>query len=224
MSDELPPLPEDVASLLRALPTPTPIAPGAQARVLERVTQSLAAPAAVGAGAAASVARGVSAKVVAAVVAVTAVASGLGGFVYGRATAPVPEQPRVEVPVVAPAPRVETPTPPTAPVVEVPVAPAPAPAPAPVEPVRVAAPDGRQVIEATRTALLKGDAPRALELVAEHARRFPNSQLAEERGALEIQALLLAGETARAREAAKAFKARWKNSVFLPVAEAALEN
>lgn len=222
MSDELPPLPEDVASLLRALPTPTPIAPGAQARVLERVTQSLAAPAAVGAGAAASVARGVSAKVVAAVVAVTAVASGLGGFVYGRATAPVPEQPRVEVPVVAPAPRVETP--PTVPVVEVPVAPAPAPAPAPVEPVRVAAPDGRQVIEATRTALLKGDAPRALELVAEHARRFPNSQLAEERGALEIQALLLAGETARAREAAKAFKARWKNSVFLPVAEAALEN
>lgn len=82
--------------------------------------------------------------------------------------------------------------------------------------------DGRPLIEAARTALLKSDAKTALELLGEHARKFPASQLAEERSALEIQALLLAGDSAKARQAALAFKATWKNSVFSAVAEAAL--
>ena len=64
----------------------------------------------------------------------------------------------------------------------------------------------------------------ALALLAEHAQRFPKSQLAEERAALEIQALVMSGDVARAKTAATAFKARWKNSVFSSVADAVLES
>jgi len=56
----------------------------------------------------------------------------------------------------------------------------------------------------------------ALVLVAEHARRFPNGRLAEEREALRIRSLVGSGRTDEARRAVAAFAARFPRSVLLP--------
>ncbi len=62
----------------------------------------------------------------------------------------------------------------------------------------------------------------ALTLVAEHARRFPRSHLAEQREALRVRSLAGAGRADEARGAAAAFAARFPRSVLLPrVAEGA---
>jgi hypothetical protein len=62
----------------------------------------------------------------------------------------------------------------------------------------------------------------ALTLVGEHARRFPRSQLAEQREALRVRSLAGAGRADEARAAAAAFAARFPRSVLLPrVAEGA---
>jgi hypothetical protein len=52
-----------------------------------------------------------------------------------------------------------------------------------------------------------GDAPRALALLAEHARRFPRGVLGEERDAETVLALCAAGRTSEARAAAQRFLA-----------------
>jgi len=56
----------------------------------------------------------------------------------------------------------------------------------------------------------------ALVLVAEHARRFPNGRLAEEREALRVRSLVSSGRTDEARRAVAAFAARFPRSVLLP--------
>ena len=56
----------------------------------------------------------------------------------------------------------------------------------------------------------------ALMLVAEHARRFPNGRLAEEREALRVRSLAGAGRSEDARRATAAFAARFPRSVLLP--------
>jgi hypothetical protein len=56
----------------------------------------------------------------------------------------------------------------------------------------------------------------ALTLVAEHARRFPNGPLAEQREALRVRSLAGAGRTDDARRAAAAFAVRFPRSVLLP--------
>ena len=56
----------------------------------------------------------------------------------------------------------------------------------------------------------------ALVLVAEHARRFPNGRLAEEREALRVRSLAGSGRTDDARRAAAAFANRFPRSVLLP--------
>ena len=55
---------------------------------------------------------------------------------------------------------------------------------------------------------------RALMFVAEHARRFPQGHLAEEREALRVDSLSGAGRTAEARRAAEAFAIRFPRSVL----------
>jgi hypothetical protein len=52
--------------------------------------------------------------------------------------------------------------------------------------------------------------------IVEHARRFKNGRLAEEREALRVKALVGLGRTHDARRAAAAFEARFPNSVLLP--------
>lgn len=56
----------------------------------------------------------------------------------------------------------------------------------------------------------------ALVLIAEHARRFPNGRLAEEREALRVRSLAGSGRTADARRAVAAFGTRFPRSVLLP--------
>ena len=60
------------------------------------------------------------------------------------------------------------------------------------------------------------DFPDALVLVAEHARRFPNGRLAEEREALRVRSLGGAGRGDQARRALAAFAKRFPRSVLLP--------
>jgi hypothetical protein len=60
------------------------------------------------------------------------------------------------------------------------------------------------------------DFPDALVLVAEHARRFPNGRLAEEREALRVRSLAGAGRGDQARRALLAFARRFPRSVLLP--------
>jgi hypothetical protein len=60
------------------------------------------------------------------------------------------------------------------------------------------------------------DFPDALVLVAEHARRFPNGRLAEEREALRVRSLAGAGRGDQARRALAAFARRFPRSVLLP--------
>ncbi len=60
------------------------------------------------------------------------------------------------------------------------------------------------------------DFPDALVLVAEHARRFPNGRLAEEREALRVRSLAGADRGDQARRALAAFARRFPRSVLLP--------
>jgi hypothetical protein len=56
----------------------------------------------------------------------------------------------------------------------------------------------------------------ALPPLTEHARRFKDGTLAEEREALRVKALAGLGRTTEARRAAAAFGARFPRSVLLP--------
>jgi hypothetical protein len=63
----------------------------------------------------------------------------------------------------------------------------------------------------------------ALILVAEHARRFPNGRLAEEREALRVRSLAGAGHGDEARRAFAAFAKRFPRSALLPRLQAVTE-
>lgn len=64
----------------------------------------------------------------------------------------------------------------------------------------------------TREALNASDGARALELIRESRERFVGARLAQERDALEVQALVMAGETAQATARARTFLARYPES------------
>jgi hypothetical protein len=80
----------------------------------------------------------------------------------------------------------------------------------------------RVLLDDARGALAAGEPARALSLLDEHARRYPRAQLAEEREALSIQALVLLGRYVDARARAARFRAAAPNSLFLPAIEASL--
>ncbi len=64
----------------------------------------------------------------------------------------------------------------------------------------------------------------ALTLVAEHARRFPRGQLAEQREALRVRSLVGSGRVDEAHRAAVAFALRFPRSVLLPQIEGSPES
>jgi type VI protein secretion system component VasK len=64
-------------------------------------------------------------------------------------------------------------------------------------------------------AVARHDFPSALTAIAEHQRRFASGQLAEEREALRIKALLGLERRAEAQQAAVAFRERFPHSVLL---------
>ena len=74
----------------------------------------------------------------------------------------------------------------------------------------------RALLTDARAAMQAADAPRALAILDDHEHRFARGQLAEERDALRVAALWLAGDHAGARRHADEFARRHPDSLFLP--------
>ena len=70
-------------------------------------------------------------------------------------------------------------------------------------------------------ALARGSAADALAALEVHAREFPDGRLAEERDALRIHALASSGRREEAATRARAFRATYPSSIFLPVVDRA---
>jgi hypothetical protein len=73
-----------------------------------------------------------------------------------------------------------------------------------------------ELLRRARSDFASHDFSDALVLVAEHARRFPNGRLAEEREALRVRSLAGAGRDDEARRVLAAFAKRFPRSAFLP--------
>ena len=67
-----------------------------------------------------------------------------------------------------------------------------------------------------RAAVARQDFAGALAPIVEHARRFKDGRLTEEREALRVKALSGLGRTGEAQRVADAFEARFPRSVLLP--------
>lgn len=134
-----------------------------------------------------------------------------------RTPAPAPAVDGAPAPRVLPAP---TPAAPSLP----PVAPAPlaserAPAASnAARPSRTRRADEAELelLRAAHSAYKSRNFANALVLVGEHARRYPNGLLAEEREALRVRSLAGAGRTDEARRAASAFATHFPRSVLVP--------
>jgi hypothetical protein len=154
----------------------------------------------------------------------------VGGLWWKSAHEPQPAPPIQTAPVVAaPAP---TPTPVVDPGLE--PATVPVESLAPVIEKRVAQPapvatdtqprqEGQSTLEAelallrdAKKALDDGDSSRALGILDEHQRRFPNGILVEERASTRVLALCAAGRTAEARASAQDFLAKYPRSPSAP--------
>ena len=73
-----------------------------------------------------------------------------------------------------------------------------------------------RLLRQARSAVARNDFAAALPPLLEHARRFKDGSLAEEREALRVKALAGLGRIDEARRAAAAFGARFPRSVLLP--------
>lgn len=229
--DELEPMSSAMKSLLDS-ERPLDVVPAAtRSKLFAKVSASMAGAAvagsvgsaALGGKAVASTAAAGTTAVTAKVLVVAAVAFSVGGGVGAGVHAVVAPQPAP----MQPAPiviRVEAPPAPPPPVVieEPAQVPAPPPARAPPTPKK---PDNlgaeRSYIEQARAALSRHEAAAALSALAQHEREYPAGQLAEERSALQVIALNESGETAKARELAAKFRAKYPGSLLMPAVDAA---
>jgi hypothetical protein len=80
----------------------------------------------------------------------------------------------------------------------------------------------REILDVARTAIGRGDGAHALEAASRHQREFPRGQMAEEREALAIQALVRLERRSEAEARAARFRRSYPSSVFLPVIDVAL--
>lgn len=87
------------------------------------------------------------------------------------------------------------------------------PASPPAEPTPAVPRSEVELVSDMSRALAAGDAARALSLVEDHEKTYPNGTLVEERDALRIDALLAAGRTRDAHERASRFRARYPGSL-----------
>jgi len=95
---------------------------------------------------------------------------------------------------------------------------------APTSPLRrtaraVTGEDELRLLRRARAAVAEGDFEGALRPIAEHARRFPDGALAEEREALRVKSLSTLGQVEEARRAASSFRRRFPHSVLVRVVE-----
>ena len=77
----------------------------------------------------------------------------------------------------------------------------------------------RALIDTAQTAVARRDAEAALATLAKHAREFPQGRLVEEREWLTIQALVLAGHGDDARARATSFRRTFPQSLMLPAVD-----
>jgi hypothetical protein len=80
----------------------------------------------------------------------------------------------------------------------------------------------RALLAEARAAMQASQAARALALLDDHAHRFAHGQLAEERDAMRVGALWLAGDHDSARRHADEFARRHPDSLFLPSVQRAV--
>ena len=78
------------------------------------------------------------------------------------------------------------------------------------------------LLDVARSAIAHGEPDRALDAVTRHGAEFPHGLLVEEREALGIKALVLAGRDDEARVRATRFRDRYPSSVFLTAIDAAV--
>jgi len=162
------------------------------------------------------------ASAVALVAGVAAAAVALNGVWPGSKRSPAPA---VSAAAQPPAPVVHEP--PAVPLAAVPATPAPE---KPTSETQTSAPTAHgarpaharpsddaelELLRAAHTAYQAHDFGKALVLLSEHARRFPNGVLAEEREALRVRSLAGAGRVAEARRAAAQFAKHFPRSVLL---------
>jgi hypothetical protein len=157
----------------------------------------------------------------AAVIGILSVGVGAAAYQFRAYLAPAPANDR---PGAAPAPR---PAPPPAPVAaaqeaqevqEVQEVEEATPATAADKPTPSRADQARaelRLLRQARAAVAREDYAAALPQIAEHAHRFKDGRLTEEREALRVKALVGLGRTAEAHRAAAAFRARFPRSVLL---------
>jgi hypothetical protein len=201
MSDELPPLPDELA-FLREVEPPSP-PPGFEDAVAAKLATSWA----VG-----TVAKGLSlAKLISGGAALLLTGVGLGVVLDRTVFQPAPIDAGKSVEV-----RVEVPPPPVvidAGVIE------------PKHAVTAPKPEGsrdlslsaeRGLLEVARSALAKGDLPGAFAALEQHERDFANGRLEEEREALLIKTLHTAGREREATERATRFQQRFPDSLLMP--------
>jgi hypothetical protein len=149
----------------------------------------------------------------AAVICILGVGVGAAAYQVRAYFVPAPEVRPLPAPVktIAPAPAPVA----SAPVEE--VAPEPAPAPALAKPLSRAetAREELRMLRQARAAVAREEYAAALPPIADHARRFKDGRLSEEREALRVKSLAGLGRSEDARRAATAFRARFPRSVLL---------
>jgi hypothetical protein len=161
-----------------------------------------------------------------------AIGVGVGATVQGSLSAPAPA-PIVSarpVPAMAPSapvpePELRAPVPPPTPSEASSAAPVAASAPAKAPSASAGAGQAlaeRLLLDVAYAALGQGQPAKALEPLEQHARRFPEGALREEREALTIQCLHNLANLEEARRRALSFKVRYPNSLFAPRIERVL--
>jgi ElaB/YqjD/DUF883 family membrane-anchored ribosome-binding protein len=232
MSQDLEPLSYDTLAVLRQLDAPAALPDGAHDRILRAVEARIAltAPSTSSQAPVQPAPRAAMPFVASHPWGSLAAALAVGVVLV----ASMPRAPEVRV-VPGPA-TVSAPSAVTAPVtpsswtpVPVPV-PAASPAPAPSHASAPPATGGQElaaesaILDIARAAIARGEADHALTAVERHRASFPHGVLSEERDALTVKALVLAGMGAEARAQAAKFRAAYPDSLFLPALESALKS
>jgi outer membrane protein assembly factor BamD (BamD/ComL family) len=80
----------------------------------------------------------------------------------------------------------------------------------------------RLLLDGARSAFASGDYDKALAELRRHGARFPTGVLAEEREALTVRALAALGNTREADARARAFVAKYPESIMRPAVQSAI--
>jgi hypothetical protein len=242
---ELPPLPPDVGRLLDVERTLEPADGAFRDAVWKRVERAILIPPTGGGGDLAggggtagssigsAMATGAAASATRTIAIVGAAAFAAGGITGGLVTrqwlAPAPLVVAVDAPppMVATAMAAPTPTiasiqaselPPSIAITAQPI-PASAEGASPAPAASTALDRERELLDVAKSALRRRLAEVALDAIDRHGSQFPAGQLREEREALRVQALVLAGRRDEASVKAAEFKKDYEDSLLLPSVE-----